>query len=360
MSTSATHNAIMEAGGKDRLYEFKMADHPATEATETSEAQPAIRGLETLFELTNNIITSLLARALLRDVWRTSVLVNCVMYVRMDAMNNLRAVTAVRINTADCGHICNRLETKVIHDKFVRIKILLDDLRVTATQVCVTAAKLKSENVSKLSNDLLLARGNTLQSGEDSLKLPELMALCTTLQTRVLDLEITKTTQANEIASLKRRVKKLEQKKRPSTYGLKRLYKVGSSKRVTSSDEEGLGEEDASKQGRIADIDANKDIYLVNVHTNEDMFVVNDLYGDGVIVDNVDIVKSTEETRSVVEEVIVVIKKAKLVSAAKETVNAAATSVSTTSTIPVNAATTTTTTTTTDSDVEIPLTRALA
>ncbi|GKC68892.1 hypothetical protein Tco_1114775 [Tanacetum coccineum] len=47
--------------------------------------------------------------------------------------------------------------------------------------------------------------------------------------------------------------------------------------RVESSDEEGLGEEDASKQGRIADIDANKDIYLVNVHTDEDMFGVNDL-----------------------------------------------------------------------------------
>ncbi|GJU94724.1 hypothetical protein Tco_1319480 [Tanacetum coccineum] len=41
--------------------------------------------------------------------------------------------------------------------------------------------------------------------------------------------------------------------------------------------DEGLGEEDASKQGRIADIDANKDIYLVNVHTDEDMFGVNKL-----------------------------------------------------------------------------------
>ncbi|GJS83753.1 hypothetical protein Tco_0750294 [Tanacetum coccineum] len=171
-----------------------------------------------------------------------------------------------------------------------------------------TIAQTRSENVSKLSNDPLLAR------------------------------EITKTTQANEIASLKKRVKKLEQKKRPSTYGLKRLYKVGSSRRVESSDEEGLGEEDASKQGRIADINANKDIYLVNVHTNEDMFGVNDLYGDEVIVDNVDVVKTTEETRSMVEEVTAVIKKAKLVSAAKETVNAAATSVSTASTIPLKSA----------------------
>ncbi|GKE42530.1 hypothetical protein Tco_1469814 [Tanacetum coccineum] len=108
------------------------------------------------------------------------------------------------------------------------------------------------------------------------------------------------------------------------------------------SDEEGLGEEDASKQGRIADIDANKDIYLVNVHTDEDMFGVNNLNGDEVFVDNVDVVKTAEETRSVVED-IVVIKKAQLVSAAEETVNA-----------------TTTTTTTVIIDVEITLAQALA
>ncbi|GKA38433.1 putative ribonuclease H-like domain-containing protein [Tanacetum coccineum] len=68
------------------------------------------------------------------------------------------------------------------------------------------------ENVSELSIDLLLARGNTLRSGEDSLKLQELMELCITLQTRVLDLKTIKTTQGNKIDSLKRRVKKLKGK----------------------------------------------------------------------------------------------------------------------------------------------------
>ncbi|GJT08222.1 hypothetical protein Tco_0842684 [Tanacetum coccineum] len=86
-----------------------------------------------------------------------------------------------------------------------------------------TIAQTRIENVSKHSNDSLLARGNTLQSDEDRLKLDELMALCTTLQNRVLDLEKTKTTQHNEIASLKRRVKKLEKKN--STYGNKK-YKT--------------------------------------------------------------------------------------------------------------------------------------
>ncbi|GJW99203.1 hypothetical protein Tco_0181011 [Tanacetum coccineum] len=65
-----------------------------------------------------------------------------------------------------------------------------------------TIAQTRFENVSKHSNDSLLARGNTLRSDEDSLKLKELMELCTNLQQRVLDLENTKTTQANEIARI--------------------------------------------------------------------------------------------------------------------------------------------------------------
>ncbi|GJY37496.1 hypothetical protein Tco_0422874, partial [Tanacetum coccineum] len=92
------------------------------------------------------------------------------------------------------------------------------------------------ENDSKrdVLNDPLLARGNTLRSGEDSLKLNELMELCTNLQTRVLDLEKTKTTQAEEI-------------------------------------------------GRINAIDADEDITLVNDQDDADMFDVNTLTGDEVL-----------------------------------------------------------------------------
>ncbi|GKE03971.1 hypothetical protein Tco_1395989, partial [Tanacetum coccineum] len=103
---------------------------------------------------------------------------------------------------------------------------------------------------------------------------------------RVLDLETTKTAQANEIASLKRRVKKLEKKNKSRTHKLKILYKVGLSARVESSeDEESLGE-DASKQGRrITDIDDDKDITLVNDQINVDaeMFDVDTLTGDEVL-----------------------------------------------------------------------------
>ncbi|GKE52242.1 hypothetical protein Tco_1487398, partial [Tanacetum coccineum] len=109
----------------------------------------------------------------------------------------------------------------------------------------------------------------------------------TSAQTRVLDLENTKTAQAQEITSLKVRVKKLEKKGGSRTYTLKRLYKVGRSARMVFSNEASLGDqEDASKQGRkIDDIDTNEDIYLVNVPRDEDMFVVNDLEGDEVVVE---------------------------------------------------------------------------
>ncbi|GJW28653.1 hypothetical protein Tco_0045528 [Tanacetum coccineum] len=91
---------------------------------------------------------------------------------------------------------------------------------------------------------------------EPSMQLKELMDFYTKLQQRVLDLENTKTAQAQEITSLKKRVKKLEKKGR-----------------------------DASKQGRkIHDIDANKDITLENVHDAE-IFDVNDLHGDEVFVE---------------------------------------------------------------------------
>ncbi|GJZ07187.1 uncharacterized mitochondrial protein-like protein [Tanacetum coccineum] len=66
---------------------------------------------------------------------------------------------------------------------------------------------------------------NTPQSDEDSLKLKELMELYTNLQNRVIDLEKTKTSQAQEITSLKRRVKRLEKKGGSRTHRLKRLYK---------------------------------------------------------------------------------------------------------------------------------------
>nr|GEV58639.1 hypothetical protein [Tanacetum cinerariifolium]GEW37487.1 hypothetical protein [Tanacetum cinerariifolium] len=74
------------------------------------------------------------------------------------------------------------------------------------------------------------------------LKLKELIELSTKLSERVLDLEKIKTNQANEIADLKKRVKKLKRKRRSRTPGMN-LFKIGTSRRRS------LGKEDASKQG---------------------------------------------------------------------------------------------------------------
>nr|GEU89615.1 uncharacterized mitochondrial protein AtMg00810-like [Tanacetum cinerariifolium] len=81
-----------------------------------------------------------------------------------------------------------------------------------------------------------------------------------------------------------RRVKKLEKGNGSRTHKLKRLYKVGLTARVESSDdEESLGE-DASKQGRIEVIDKDEDITLVNDQDDpdKDMFDVNVLGGEEV------------------------------------------------------------------------------
>ncbi|GKA96307.1 hypothetical protein Tco_0818402 [Tanacetum coccineum] len=184
-----------------------------------------------------------------------------------------------------------------------------------------TIAQTRFENVSKLSNDPMLAR--------------------------ILDLEKTKTIQAEEIVSLKRRVKKLEQKNRSRTHGLKRLYKVGLTARVESSrDEESLGE-DSSKQGRINAIDVDEDITLVNDQDDADMFDVNTLTSDEVLaelevavkdvnltVDEVTLAQALAALKSVKPKVkaIVVEKPSVPVSAASTKVSA--TTTTTTATIP--------------------------
>nr|GEZ74832.1 hypothetical protein [Tanacetum cinerariifolium] len=77
-----------------------------------------------------------------------------------------------------------------------------------------------------------------LPSGEHRLQLNELMEICTKLSDKVLSLEQTKTNQVAKIDKLKKRVKKLEGKKKNRTHRLKILYKVGLSTRIVSSDEE--------------------------------------------------------------------------------------------------------------------------
>ncbi|GJZ16060.1 hypothetical protein Tco_0551737 [Tanacetum coccineum] len=87
-------------------------------------------------------------------------------------------------------------------------------------------AQTRFESLSKQSNDPPLLRVNTLGSEEERLKLKELMEIYTKLSDRVLNLETTKNAQANEIANLKKRVKKQERKRKSRTPGMT-LFKIG-------------------------------------------------------------------------------------------------------------------------------------
>ncbi|GJZ93820.1 putative ribonuclease H-like domain-containing protein, partial [Tanacetum coccineum] len=122
-----------------------------------------------------------------------------------------------------------------------------------------TIAQTRSENISKHSNDPLLAR--------------------------VLDLENTKTAQAREITSLKLRVKKLEKKGGSRTHKLKRLYKVGRSARIDSSDDASLvDQEDASKQGRIIN-DIDKDVEITLIDETQRRYSDDLMFDTGVLDD---------------------------------------------------------------------------
>nr|GEX58964.1 putative ribonuclease H-like domain-containing protein [Tanacetum cinerariifolium] len=92
----------------------------------------------------------------------------------------------------------------------------------------------------------------------------------------------------------------LEKKNRSRTHKLKRLYNIGLTARVESSDEESLGE-DASKQGRIEAIDQDEDITLVNDQDDAEVFDVNDLGGEEVFVAEQEVV-STAATTITTEE----------------------------------------------------------
>ncbi|GJY94294.1 hypothetical protein Tco_0510655 [Tanacetum coccineum] len=126
-------------------------------------------------------------------------------------------------------------------------------------------------------------------------------------ENKVLDLEKAETAQDSEISSLKKKVKKLERRNKSRTLGLKRLRKVGSARRVESSDEASLGDqEDASKQGRkIADIDADAEVTLIDETQgrNDDnlMFDTSILDEQEVEVEKVEVTTESATTTTVDE-----------------------------------------------------------
>ncbi|GJS84877.1 hypothetical protein Tco_0751418 [Tanacetum coccineum] len=110
------------------------------------------------------------------------------------------------------------------------------------------------------------------------------MVFCLSLQEQLLDLQDAKATQAKEIATLKKKIKKLERKRRSKPTSFKRFKKAGIVRRKKSSKvKESLGDqEDSSKQGRIIEaLDADNEVTLED---NADlMFDTSVLEGDEVV-----------------------------------------------------------------------------
>ncbi|GJW60122.1 hypothetical protein Tco_0109457 [Tanacetum coccineum] len=173
--------------------------------------------------------------------------------------------TKVPQPSGSTDNVADKVVYKELDDSLVRVATIASSLEAEQDSgggpkrqetMGDTIAQTMFENVSKTSNDSLLAGVSTPQSDEDSMKLKELMEFCTKLQQRVLDLENTKTAQAQEITSLKLR-------------------------------------EDASNQGRKIDgIDKDAEITLVDE--------TQGMYGDDLMFDTVSTADPVTTTGDVV------------------------------------------------------------
>nr|GEU82553.1 hypothetical protein [Tanacetum cinerariifolium] len=140
-----------------------------------------------------------------------------------------------------------------------KVKTINDDVRLQA----LVDGKKVVVNEASIRHDL------RLDDAEGTACLPNAAIFEKLERIGVLSFEQTKTNQAAKIKKLKKRVKKLEGKKKKRTHGLKRPYK-----------------------GRIEEIDADKDLFLINETAqdqgrmnDQDLFGVHDLDGDEVFVD---------------------------------------------------------------------------
>nr|GEV65153.1 hypothetical protein [Tanacetum cinerariifolium] len=149
---------------------------------------------------------------------------------------------------------------------------------------------------------------------------------CATMTKKVGDLEQDKVAQAIEITKLKQRVRKLENKRELKASGLKRLRKVGTTQRVESSANTVMNDqEDASKQGGIAEIDADEDVTLEEGRLEESQAQVYhlDLEHAQKVLSMQDDEAEPAEHKEVIEVVTTAKLMTKVVTAAATTITAA-------------------------------------
>ncbi|GKA57286.1 hypothetical protein Tco_0756474 [Tanacetum coccineum] len=156
----------------------------------------------------------------------------------VDFLNAIPIKYALTINpTIYCSCIkqfWDTVKAKTVNGE-VQLQALVDKKKVIINESTIRRdLHLEAANGVDCLPNAAIFEHLTLIGEEDILSLKELMDLCTKLSNKVLDLETTKTAQANEIASLKKRVKKLERKKKSKTPGMKILFKIGKSAQVVS------------------------------------------------------------------------------------------------------------------------------
>nr|GFB30706.1 hypothetical protein [Tanacetum cinerariifolium] len=175
------------------------------------------------------------------------------------------------------------------------------------------------------------------QGAEFPTHIQQVLDVCSALTRRVENLEYDKAAQKVEIIKLKARVQRLERANKVKSSNLRRLRKVGASKRIESSDDM----EDVFNQGRMIDnLDKDEGIKLVkdvDIAETEGRHAIEQVKKQAEIyhldLDHPSKVMSIQEDDSEVQEVVKVVTTAKLitdvviaalqVSAASATISAA-------------------------------------
>nr|GEW77512.1 hypothetical protein [Tanacetum cinerariifolium] len=157
------------------------------------------------------------------------------------------------------------------------------------------------------------------QGADLSTHIQQIMDVCSALTRRVKNLENDKAAQKLEIIKLKERVKKLEMANKVKSSKLRRLRKVGASRRIESSDDM----EDVFNQGRMIDnMDKDEEIELVkddaDIAESEGRHAAAEQAEKQAEIYHIDLdhsskVLSMQEDNSDVQEVVEVMTTAKLI-----------------------------------------------
>ncbi|GJV28740.1 hypothetical protein Tco_1385188 [Tanacetum coccineum] len=208
----------------------------------------------------------------LEDAKGINCLPNATIFEQLALIGPKKKDTQVPQSSIPSDNVVDEDVYKELDDSLVRATTTASSLEAECQEtIGDTISQTRFENVSKLSNDPLLAKGNTLRS----------------------------------------EIKKLENKNKSRTHKLKIPYKVGLSARVESSrDEEVLGKDASKQERRIHDIDADEDITLVN--DDNEIFDVDALASEEVFV--------AEQSGNIVEEVVDVIDAASTIPVSAATI----------------------------------------